>query len=131
LDLNVPLYTLVLGGDLQIPTLSGPVKVPVKPETKNGETLRLKGKGMPVYGKKEFGNLYVTLSAELPSGLSAKEKELFSQLQELLPFYSVIHHFLSFAAFLPGFCLFLYFWFCFVLTLINLRRAPFWPLQPL
>ena len=85
LDLNVPLYTLVLGGDLHIPTLSGPVKVPVKPETKNGETLRLKGKGMPVYGKKEFGNLYVTLSAELPSGLSAKERDLFSQLQKLRP----------------------------------------------
>jgi curved DNA-binding protein len=78
------LYTAILGGDITVETLSGKVKLKVKPETPNDTTVRLKGKGFPIYKKEgEFGDLYVSLEIKLPTGLSEKEKELFRELARL------------------------------------------------
>lgn len=78
------LYTAVLGGEITVDTLSGKVKLKVKPETANGTTTRLKGKGFPVYKKEgAFGDLYVTFDLQLPKNLSEKEKQLFRELQKL------------------------------------------------
>ncbi len=78
------LYTAMLGGEITVDTLSGKVKMKVKPETANGTTLRLKGKGFPVYKKEgQYGDLYVSLEIQLPTNLTEKEKELFRQLQQL------------------------------------------------
>lgn len=75
------LYTAVLGGEATINTLTGKVKIKVKPETQNGTRIRLKGKGFPVYKKEgHFGDLFVTYTIEIPTGLTAKQKELFEQL---------------------------------------------------
>ena len=55
----------------------------VMPETQNGSTVRLKGKGFPVYKKENaFGDLYITYQLQLPTRLSDKEKELFEQLSK-------------------------------------------------
>jgi len=76
------LYTALLGGEIMVDTLNGKVKLKVKPETPNGTTLRLKGKGFPVYKKEgEFGDLFVTLEIKLPVNLTEKEKDLFKELQ--------------------------------------------------
>ena len=84
LDMDIDLYTSLLGGNLKVPTLSGPVQVAIKPETPNGNKVRLKGKGYPVYKQKEqFGDLYVTLKVTTPTNLTEKEKDLFKQLQAL------------------------------------------------
>ena len=78
------LYTAMLGGDITVDTLSGKVKMKIKPETPNGTTLRLKGKGFPVYKKEgQSGDLYVSIEIQLPTNLTEKEKELFRQLQQL------------------------------------------------
>ena len=80
---HVPLdlYTSLLGGEELIDTLDGKVKMKVAPETQNGTKVRLKGKGFPVYKKEgQFGDLYVTYQVQLPTGLTAKEKELVEQL---------------------------------------------------
>jgi curved DNA-binding protein len=75
------LYTALLGGDITIDTMSGQVKLPVKPETQGGTQIKLKGKGFPVYKKEgEFGDLFVTYKITLPTNLSEKEKELFKEL---------------------------------------------------
>lgn len=84
-DINITadldLYTAVLGGDIVLDTLSGRVKLPVKPETQNGTKVRLKGKGFPVYKKEgEFGDLYVTFRVKIPTNLSERQKELFNEL---------------------------------------------------
>ena len=82
--LPLDLYTAVLGGETTVETLSGKVKLKVKPETQNGTTMRLKGKGFPIYKQEgEFGDLYVSFEIKLPSGLSEKEKELFRELARL------------------------------------------------
>lgn len=81
---KLDLYTAVLGGETTIDTLDGKVKIKVKPETQNNTKVKLKGKGFPVYKKEgEFGDLYVTYQIKLPTNLSHKEKELFSELSKL------------------------------------------------
>ena len=78
------LYTAMLGGGIMVDTLNGKVKLKIKPETPNGTSLRLKGKGFPVYKKEgHYGDLFVSLEIQLPSHLSEREKELFRELQKL------------------------------------------------
>lgn len=78
----IDLYTAVLGGDVKVHTLTGSVNLKVKPETQNGITVRLKGKGFPVYKKEgEHGDLFVTYEVKLPTNLTEKQKELFEQLK--------------------------------------------------
>jgi curved DNA-binding protein len=81
-NVELDLYTAVLGGEVTVETLDGKLKLKVKPETQNGTKTRLKGKGFAVYKKEgEFGDLYVTFSVKIPTGLTEKQKELFGQLQ--------------------------------------------------
>lgn len=81
---DIDLYTAVLGGETTIDTLSGKVKLKVPAETQNGTKVRLKGKGFPIYKKEgQSGDLYVTYQVKIPTNLSQKEKELFTQLSQL------------------------------------------------
>jgi len=81
---DVDLYTALLGGEKTIDTLSGKIKLKVNPETQNGTKIRLKGKGFPVYKKEgQFGDLYITWEVKLPTNLSQKQKDLFTELSKL------------------------------------------------
>jgi curved DNA-binding protein len=81
---DLDLYTALLGGEVILDTFDGKVKLKVKPETSNGTKVKLSGKGFPVYKKEgEFGDLYITYQIKLPTRLTAKEKELFTQLSKL------------------------------------------------
>ncbi len=80
---DLDLYTAVLGGDVKVETLDGSVNLKVKPETQNGTTVRLKGKGFPKYRKEgEFGDLFVTYNIKIPTKLTEKQRELFEQLKK-------------------------------------------------
>ncbi|NML72271.1 J domain-containing protein [Chryseobacterium sp. RP-3-3] len=79
---SIDLYIALLGGDVKVNTLDGSVNLKVKPETQNGTTVRLKGKGFPVYKKEgQSGDLFVTYEVKLPTDLTDKQKELFEQLK--------------------------------------------------
>ena len=81
---EIDLYAAMLGGDSVVNTLSGNLMIKVKAGTQNGTTLRLKGKGFPVYRKKsQFGDLYVKINVKLPTKLSDKEKELVEELSKI------------------------------------------------
>ena len=81
---DLDLYTAILGGEITADTFDGKVKLTVKPGTKNGTKVKLKGKGFPVYKKEgEFGDLYLTYQIQIPTNLSEKEKELFTELAKL------------------------------------------------
>jgi curved DNA-binding protein len=83
-DAELDIYKAILGGDIIVDTFDGKVKLAVKPETQNGTKVKLKGKGFPVYKKEgEFGDLYITYRLKIPTNLSEKEKELFSELSKL------------------------------------------------
>jgi curved DNA-binding protein len=81
---DLDLYTALLGGEITTDTFDGKVKLIVKPGTQNGAKVKLKGKGFPIYKKEgEFGDLYLTYHIQIPTNLSEKEKELFTELATL------------------------------------------------
>lgn len=83
---DLDLYVAVLGGEITIETLSGKVKLKVKPETQNGSRVKLKGKGFPVYkSENQFGDLFINYSIKIPTDLSEKQRELFTELSESQP----------------------------------------------
>ncbi|MCT8340360.1 J domain-containing protein [Flavobacteriaceae bacterium TK19130] len=83
-EMEIDLYTAVLGGKITIDTLSGKVKLTVKPGTQNDAKVKLKGKGVPIYKQDDaFGDLFITYKVKLPEKLSSEEKELFTQLSKL------------------------------------------------
>lgn len=78
----IDLYTAVLGGEIVANTLSGQVKLKIMEGTQSGKTVRLKGKGMPVYDKLDvFGDFYIQLQVKIPETLSKEQKSLFEQLK--------------------------------------------------
>ncbi|QIG89372.1 J domain-containing protein [Chryseobacterium sp. POL2] len=82
IDVNIDLYTALLGGDVMVPTLDGQVKLKVKSVTQPGTSVRLKGKGFPVYKKEgHYGDLFVTYRIDFPKELNEKQKELVEQLK--------------------------------------------------
>lgn len=83
-NVEIDLYTALLGGEILVETFDGKVKLKVHPETKAGTTVKLKGKGFPVYKKEgHFGDLVITYGVKLPKNLSAEEKELFTKLRAM------------------------------------------------
>lgn len=81
-DVDIDLYTAVLGGTVNVKTIDGMVKLKVNPGTQNDTKVRLRGKGFPVYKKEgTFGDLIVTYHVDIPTALSEKQKELFTQLK--------------------------------------------------
>lgn len=77
---DIDLYTAVLGGSVQVKTPHGKISVKIPQGAQNGQKLRIRGKGMPVYKADRTGDLYVELSVKIPTRLSDKEKSLFREL---------------------------------------------------
>ena len=76
------IYTLLLGGETIVPTLDGSARVNIKPGTQADSTLRLRGKGFPVYKKEgSYGDLFVKLKLQLPT-LNEKQKELLRKIKD-------------------------------------------------
>ena len=81
---SIDLYTAVLGGKIEIQTLAGKLGLTVPMGSQPDSKLRLKGKGMPVFGKPgHAGDLYVQLNVNVPKDLSEEERKLFSKLKGL------------------------------------------------
>jgi len=83
LDLPVSIYDLVIGADVQVPTMTGEVTMTIPPGTKNNKMLRLSGKGMPKLKNAGNGDEYVRLVGQLPTNLTDKEQKLFRELAAL------------------------------------------------
>lgn len=86
-DLRMPLdlevQDAVAGRTEEIRTLGGSVKLRVPPATDNGKVFRLKGQGMPVYGRPgEHGDLFVTARLRLPKDLKPAEADFFRKMAE-------------------------------------------------
>jgi curved DNA-binding protein len=84
-NLDVDLYTAVLGGNVQIQTLDHKkLSIVIPPETDNGKLLKLRGQGMIMKdNKSRRGDLYVRIIVQVPKHLSKEEKELFRKLSQL------------------------------------------------
>ena len=83
-EVEVGLYTSVLGGEVRVITPGGPVVLTIPPGSQPGQTFRLKGRGMPGLAQpSKQGDLYGHLKVRLPTSLNAEEKELFEKLAAL------------------------------------------------
>lgn len=83
-EAQVDLYTALLGGKTEVPTLTGKVNVTIPKGSETGKKLRLKGKGMPKYDNPGVhGDLLVRLHVNFPKQLSKEEQDLFKQLRDL------------------------------------------------
>ena len=82
-DLFLNFADAALGTSVQVPTLSGKVKIKVPPGTQAGKIFRLKGKGLPEvqgYGK---GDLLINVNLWTPKAINAEEKELLERMRTL------------------------------------------------
>ena len=80
---TIPLTDAVLGATLQVPTLDGSVSVTIPPGTQPGAMLRLKEKGLPEFGNKRHGELYLRIEVQIPEKLTREERELYEQLRAI------------------------------------------------
>lgn len=69
-----------LGGEVDVPSLTGKLKVRVPPGTQPGSTLRIRGKGVAHRFRKGNGDQLIDVSVEVPTKLSARARELVEEL---------------------------------------------------
>jgi DnaJ-class molecular chaperone len=80
----VPVTTAVLGGEAQVPTMTGSVRLKIPETTQSGQVFRLKGHGMPAIGKPDDrGDLYATVEVQLPRLLSKDQRQHYEALAKL------------------------------------------------
>jgi molecular chaperone DnaJ len=72
-----------LGGVIEVPTLDGPEELEVPRGTQSGETLRLRGRGMPDIGGRARGDELVEVHVETPRHLTARQEELLRELAQI------------------------------------------------
>ncbi len=83
-EVEVDLYTAVLGGEIEVQTLEGPVLLSIPAGSQPGQTFRLRGRGMPkLRNPDQHGDLFAKLIVTLPSDLSDEQRALFEQLSKL------------------------------------------------
>ena len=74
----------VLGAKLTVPTLEGESEFSIPEGTQTGSVFSLRGKGIPQVNGKGRGDIYVTVTVEVPKGLNSKQKELLKQFDEAM-----------------------------------------------
>lgn len=83
-NVNLDLYSAVLGSETHIRTPGGGVMLTIPPGSQPGQSFRLKGRGMPHLRKpSQHGDLYAKLNISLPYKLTERERDLFQQLSNL------------------------------------------------
>lgn len=83
-ELDVPIATAALGGEVTVPTITGQVALRIPPETQNGRVFRLAGQGMPRLKRpSERGDLLAAARLQMPEPLTERHLELFRRLREL------------------------------------------------
>jgi molecular chaperone DnaJ len=84
-EVPIPFTTAALGGELEIPTLDGQVKLKIPSETQTGRVFRLKGKGVKSVRSRSQGDLMCRVTVETPVKLSRKQKELLKEFEQSGP----------------------------------------------
>ena len=82
LKLYVPFYTLLLGGEVEIPLAKGTTTLKIPELTQSNTIFKLKGKGIKNLNSNNYGNLIVTVVAESPKSLSKDEKSYLTKLKD-------------------------------------------------
>lgn len=83
-DVTVPFTVAALGGEAQVPTVTGRVTMKVPAGAQSGQTFRVGGKGMPRLNKQGSGDLFARLRISVPKTLTARQRELMEEFQRSL-----------------------------------------------
>ena len=79
----LPVTTAVLGGEAQVPTITGSVRLKVPETSQPGQIFRLKGHGMPIVGKPDQkGDLYAAADVQLPRSLTTIQRQTWEQIRK-------------------------------------------------
>ncbi len=82
-EINVDMFTALLGGEVEVPTLSRSLNLKVPAGTQSGRKFRLGGKGLPnLKNSSQPGDLYARVSITIPEGLNDTQKKLVEQLRD-------------------------------------------------
>jgi len=82
-EVPIGFVTAVLGGAIDVPTISGKAQLTIPPGTQSGKTFRLRGKGMPNVNGLGRGDQYVKVFLEIPVGITDEQKQLLKKFAEL------------------------------------------------
>lgn len=82
-EVPIPLTTAILGGELEVPTLTGPVTMKVPAGTQSGRVFRLRGKGFPNLRGLGTGDQLVTVRIETPVKLNERQRQMLRELSRL------------------------------------------------
>ncbi len=81
-EVKLDMFTALLGGDVEVPTLGRPIKLKIPAGTQAGRKFRLGGKGMPLLSQPEkHGDLYARIVITVPESLNDQQRELVEQLK--------------------------------------------------
>ena len=84
LDQVIPFTLAILGGEIEIPTLDGDLKLKIRPGTQPGSMMRLSGKGVAKIHSlraSDRGDFYIRLAIKLPESLNRRQRELLEQFR--------------------------------------------------
>ena len=85
LQVNIPITTGILGGEVEVPTIEGKkAKMKIPAGTESGQIFRLKGKGMPYMGGYGKGDQHVVINLKTPRNLSKRARDLVKELEREL-----------------------------------------------
>jgi curved DNA-binding protein len=84
-EIEVDVFTALLGGEVEIPTMSRPVRLRIPAGTQSGRKIRISGKGMPMLRKRdEFGDLFARILITIPGHLTEEQRHLVEKLRDSL-----------------------------------------------
>lgn len=90
-EVPVSTVTAALGGELEVPTLEGRVKLKIPEETQTGKLFRVRGKGVKSVRSNVSGDLLCKVTVETPVNLTKKQKDLLKEFEDSLNSDSVNH----------------------------------------
>jgi molecular chaperone DnaJ len=80
-EVPIDIVTAALGGELDVPTLDGRVKLKIPPETQTGKIFRMRGKGVKSVRGGQIGDLLCKVSVETPINLTQRQKDLLREFE--------------------------------------------------
>ena len=81
-NMNITVTTALLGGEVEVPTIDGKVRIKIAPGTHAGKVLRLRGKGLPDVNSGHRGDIMVVVDITIPDELTKEERKIVEQLAE-------------------------------------------------
>lgn len=79
---NIPYSLVVFGGEIEVPTVDGEVKIRIRPGTQPGTVIRLRGRGVPHLHGRGRGDAYVRLNILVPDKLSREQRRIIGEMEE-------------------------------------------------